>query len=123
MGYNTTVLILNDALDQILKHPEQFAEGIYYAALGDGGTVSVGNHANQVEVMPTAHADTPRLYHSHGNMMLDLSPWSKETMRLAVSEHQFQRDVVDSAIADAERMLKRLKKAIKAERKEVDGDG
>lgn len=112
MGFNTTVLILNDAFDQIRKHPEEFVAGLD-SKMQDGGSFGVGCYANPVEVMPTQHADVFRLYCTHGNMIMELSQYSERTMELATSEHQFQRDIVLGSIQDAERMLKNLRKAIR----------
>lgn len=106
MGYNTTINILNDALDQIQKHPEQFVQGIlskYYK----GGNVGVGNHANPVRVMRSGHADEFRLYAVHGNSMTELSPYSRETREL-IENRPFVRDVFRGSIREARWLLDQL---------------
>ena len=65
MGFNTTVLVLNDALTEIENDPEfgkKLVAGI--RKLGSTGgihpgpvNVPVGNHANPVTVIETHHAD------------------------------------------------------------------
>lgn len=110
MGYNTTVLILNDGLDQIEKHPEEFVAGIVEKMHG-GGTVGVGCHANPVEVMPTQHADVYRLYSTHANMILELSPYSRATLDLA----KRMPDLVQSDINRARDLLDSLEATITKE--------
>jgi len=56
MGFNTTVLILNDALDELKKHPEEFVKKLtLMAQSGEVGSFSVGNHANPVQVVSVEH--------------------------------------------------------------------
>ena len=81
MGFNTTVLILNDGWDQIMKHPEEFVEkmnplvsgGLYrspgYRDDTFGVTFGVGNHCNNVQVATNEHADVHSLILSGGNYM------------------------------------------------------
>ena len=71
MGYNTTVLILNDALDTIENDPE-FGKKLVAAILQCGGrggpiNVPVGNHANPVSVIESHHADQMRVVAVGGN--------------------------------------------------------
>lgn len=75
MGYNTQVLILNDALDRIEKNPEEFVQNLV-EAIGRGSysrddrlDVSCGGHANAASVIPTQHADVYRVLVSHGNWL------------------------------------------------------
>jgi hypothetical protein len=113
VGYNTTILILNDGLHELVKYPEQAIEGIWNKiASSKEGDVRVGNHANPIYVMKTAHADVPRLYFTHGNGITELSRWNGETMRM-VANPGYLRDHVVSSIKRAESELRELKKAIK----------
>lgn len=73
MGWNTTVVVLNDALDQIAKD-EQFGKKLA-RAIGEitmhrphGVDVSAGNHANAATVIETHHADCTALVSVGGNM-------------------------------------------------------
>lgn len=64
MGFNTTVVVLNDALDQIRDDPE-FGKKLYDAVLKSGAFypekrpifVRAGNHVNAATVVETHHAD------------------------------------------------------------------
>lgn len=113
MGYNTTILILNDGLDQLRKNPVEFTEKVWNAiASGRETTVGVGNHCNVVTVMPTQHADLPRLYFTHGNSITELSPYNRDTLDL-VRHGDFRRDHVINSIKTAERYLRELKKAVR----------
>lgn len=109
MGFNTTVLILNDAWHVIKENPEEFVAGIG-AKMNYGGTVGVGNYANPVQVIESRHADEFRLYASHGNQITELSKWSKatqETMR------RFP-DHIRADISTARIYLDELEKALDA---------
>lgn len=108
MGYNTTVFILNDGFGELQRHPEDFVKGINQRMM-EGGSVAVGNHANCVTVMPTAHADVFRLYGSHGNLMLDLSPYCRDTLELA----KRRPDIVKQYIETARHLLERLESEIR----------
>lgn len=114
MGYNTTLMLLNDALHDIEKDPERFVKELI-KGVRDGGY-----NGNSVQVMPTAHADEPRLYHTSCNKILDLSPWSRETMECATSDREPQRDMVDAAIKTAEHQLRQLKAKIAEERAKLE---
>lgn len=60
MGYNTTVVILNDALGQIAKDPkfgEKLARAIMEVRRDKPVDVSAGNHCNAALVVETHHAD------------------------------------------------------------------
>jgi hypothetical protein len=72
MGYMTTITFLNDAEDQIMKHPDQVVENIHLAMCGvterTGREMGIGNHANCMEALPPHHADTPQLMLAYQNM-------------------------------------------------------
>lgn len=111
MGFNTTVLILNDGLTEIQADPKAFVEGIC-SKLHDGGDVRVGNFCNPVYVMPTAHADMFRLYTSHGNSLVELSHYQPRTRRLLGDKHS--REVVLRLIKLAKSEIRALEAFIKA---------
>lgn len=71
MGYNSTVIVLNDALDQIEKDPE-FGKNLSRAIMSlhrKGGAVDVpaGNHCNAASVVESHHADHSALVLMGGN--------------------------------------------------------
>lgn len=111
MGYNTTLMILNDGFGELEKHPEQFVKKVR-DVMDFGGTIGVGNHGNVVEVMKTEHADVPRLYFTHQNSIIELSPYNKDTMELATSDREYLRDWIKNSIAKARHMLLHLEKEI-----------
>lgn len=119
MGYNTQVLIMNDALDALEEHPEQFVTGIV-RQLHNGGDVSVGGYVNAATVIPTAHADRFRLLASHGNLMLELSFNNERTREIA------RRDAHGLSVVQgyAERAMMELQAflgALEMERARTDG--
>jgi hypothetical protein len=60
MGYNTSVLILNDGLNEIENDPEfgkKLVAGILQVQRGKPVTIPVGGFANPVVVVETHHAD------------------------------------------------------------------
>lgn len=71
MGWNTTVVVLNDALDQIEKDPlfgKKLAQAIRDLHDPKGWRdVSAGNHCNAAEVIETHHADYNVLVSIGGN--------------------------------------------------------
>jgi hypothetical protein len=71
MGWNTGVIILNDAMGQITKHPNEFVENLnevmslyHKDACLD---VQVGNHINAASVFHQSHADSVGVYSIGGN--------------------------------------------------------
>lgn len=76
MGYNTTVIILNDAAHKIESDPA-FPRNLHLGIMkagsrigprGDGQqTVSIGNHMNGCTVVETHHADQTVLVAVGGN--------------------------------------------------------
>lgn len=79
MGWNTGVIILNDALHEIEKNPDEFVNGRrgLREAMGEfmsGGRgqrnyvdISVGGHANAASVFHQSHADEVGVYSIGGN--------------------------------------------------------
>lgn len=102
MGYNTTVFILNDQLDQIRRDPADFVERLYHSIVSSDTGVYV---PGQTTVMPTAHMDVHRLYSTHGNSIIELSKFSQETRKLA----KRNPELVLERIRLAEQELQRLR--------------
>lgn len=75
MGYNSGIIILNDALDQIEKNPLQFTQRVVQAIREQGGhlkagkvvDIAVGNHGNAAGLFHMAHADEHIAYLIGGN--------------------------------------------------------
>ena len=120
MGYNTQLIIMNDAFDQIEAHPNLFVRGIK-AKMHEGGDIAVGGHVNAATVMPTRHADVFRTLGSHGNLMLELSPHNDETLALVRRDEDMAR-VVEGYVRRAKADLSELEHAIKMERAMRRGD-
>lgn len=108
MGYNTTVLILNDQLGEITADPQRFVDALYHQIIGGRHRLVPG----QVTVMPTAHADQFRLYATQGNCITELSAGSRETMGLVHGE-PFQRQLVERLIGQAQTKLDELRLKIR----------
>jgi hypothetical protein len=79
MSSSATVLIRQEALDQIEANPEQFVRELVAALrgprLGDRPytEVEAGNFANAAMVLPVAHDSIPRVILSHDGMLNDFS--------------------------------------------------
>lgn len=75
MGYNTTIVVMNDALDQIAKDPN-FGKNLVAAIEmakqfpDKRQDVAAGNHVNAAHVVETHHADTTVLVSVGGNLGL-----------------------------------------------------
>ncbi len=82
MGYNTTVLVINDALGEIENDP-QFGKKLVAAILmkntsKDPIDVSAGSHVNAATVVETHHADRTTLIAVGGNnatVLLETQGW------------------------------------------------
>jgi hypothetical protein len=65
MGYNTTIVLYNDALDQIEKDPQlgrSIGAAVRQVACRYGAVdVPAGNHSNAMRVIESHHADTTAL--------------------------------------------------------------
>lgn len=68
MGYNTSILLLNDAAGYIRDNAQQFADNAYAMMIGDikrstgevlkpGDSLAVGNHGNPMRLIHRSHAD------------------------------------------------------------------
>lgn len=73
MGFNTTVLFLNDALHNLTADKE-FPKKLYHAILDTGAhnpdraiDVSILNHVNAVRVLGCSHADNMQIFGIGGN--------------------------------------------------------
>ncbi len=79
MGWNTTVVVLNDALDQIEKDPQfgaSLARAIRHMPVArhrgeDRIDVAAGNHCNAACVIESHHADSTALVSVGGNLGLE----------------------------------------------------
>ena len=117
MGFNTTVFLLNDRLDEIQRNPEKFVKEVLHAMHDGNDTDRAGAYVTgQTTVMRTAHADIHRLYMSHGNAMIDLtSPyWFELAMKEATPDRRkFLRDYYKSQIKIAKSILRDWEKDFK----------
>jgi hypothetical protein len=71
VGYNSVVVVLNDALDQI-KNDKQFGRNVAEAisdanCYGRSVDISSGNHGNAASVVSCEHADVTQLVAVGGN--------------------------------------------------------
>lgn len=120
MGFNTTVFLLNDRLDEIRRNPEKFVNEVFQA-LHEGNDAERARGCyvtGQSTVMRTQHADVPRLYITHGNAILDLSyPWSAKTEILRYGDEEkrirFMTQYYKDQIKEAKKMLREWEKNIK----------
>lgn len=75
MGYNTTMVILNDAL-HLIREDKEFGKKVYDAALvvtnRGRQDISSGNHCNAATVIESHHADHMKLIAVGGNCGQDL---------------------------------------------------
>ena len=72
MGFNTAVLILNDAIDGVEKDPASFAKNMMHAwhlfqRTGNPTDFAIGNHVNGGTIFHNAHADVTGVYAIGGN--------------------------------------------------------
>lgn len=75
MGFNTTVVVLNDALHDIETDPgfgRKLADAVLEGGPGRKVYVSAGNHANAATVISSHHADGMRCFVVGANRGQDL---------------------------------------------------
>lgn len=117
MGYNTTLMILNDQFGSIQKDPQRFVDEINQM-MNYGGDIF-----GQTTVMKTEHADVSKLYFTHGNWISDLTPYfieweTEKSTNPKMAEYLLER------VVQAKRMLKdsekQLKKILENQRAEED---
>ncbi len=71
MGYNTTVVVLNDALDVIEKDPtfgKRLAQAIGAYQQGTRVDIHAGNHGNAAHIVECHHADSTVVITVGGNL-------------------------------------------------------
>jgi hypothetical protein len=112
MGYNTTVLILNDALGDIENDPEGFVKNLRYRILsGESGDVKAGCHGRAAYVMRTEHADYPRVYVTHGNGIWEIT---EDAGGSRAQGNSWLRDYYLKYLRVAERRLTGMKKTLQS---------
>lgn len=75
MGYNTTIIVLNDALHEIETDTDfgrKLAQAVRGLSVGKRGTIGAGCHANAATAIETHHADGIHLIAIGGNTGQDL---------------------------------------------------
>jgi len=88
MGFNTTVVVLNDALGSIQRDTtfgEKLASAILQVALGKPVDVSAGGHCNAAQVVESHHADSLIPILVGGNCGLEVKshvPWNADDPEL-----------------------------------------
>jgi len=120
MGFLTTITIRNDALDEIKKHPEEFAKNVLNACSGNmRGNMSsdkefgLGSHANMTICQEPKHADAHTTYVHMGNTVCEISAYSSYTEHLMKNHTEFFDDMLDHM----EYTVKKLKEKRKAMKK------
>ncbi len=105
MGYTTTLMFLNDRWHQVVNNPTLWVESIDQI-FREGGTA-----AFQTRVMPTSHADNPRLYIMHGNTF---SEFGRPDVLDEARSSQFMLDWYRENVRIARRILNDFDKQLKS---------
>lgn len=115
MGYLTTITIYNDGCDQILKHPEEFAEKVYNACRGDytpndgeKGYFGIGNNANLVTVQKPRHADDHTVYVHMGNTLVEMNSYSRSTERIMNQFPDFFKKLLNHMSKEAKALKSKI---------------
>jgi len=117
MGYNTTLMVLNDSWHEIKKDPRSFVELIDERMLDPKGRHARVYPVRGTQVMRTDHADVPRLYFTYANRIIELGAWS-DTPDEYRHGKDFQRDIIRGNIETARDMLDSLEAKLDA----IDGE-
>ena len=103
MGWNTSAIILNDALEMIEKDPDagkKIAGAVRELHIRHPVDICMGNHVNAMTVLETHHADTiaPILLGAntghvidgcHFHWSRDFEEWEKELLQLLAKKHGY----------------------------------
>jgi hypothetical protein len=111
MGFNTTVFILNDMVEDIRRNPQLFVEQLCDAirSCPSQKTTILG----QTTVMPTAHADVDRLYYTHGNAMSEIYiPYSEDVKRQYLGLKDYYIEVLKNCRWKVKEMARFLRTGI-----------
>lgn len=91
MGWNTTVVVLNDALGEIERDPEfgkKLSDAIkHVSAFGKHRDVSAGNHCNAATVIESHHADNYTVVavgENFGEILGNVWPYGEESIPIRV---------------------------------------
>lgn len=105
MGYNTVLVLLNDALTGIRNDPN-FGDNLYLAVLhaigGKRQDVPAGSYCNAVSIVGQDHADTYRCYIAGGNTAMDLgvvghwSPYFRDNLNEQERKEMFLKNLADN---------------------------
>lgn len=102
MGYNVTVVLMQDARHEIERDPD-FGRRLFEAAEGLGTAVSVlgrtavpvdaggGRYGNAAHVAGVQHSSETKLFSTHGNICEDLSVIPEERFPIEAIERELRR--------------------------------
>lgn len=114
MGYMTVAMILNDAGDQVKKHPQQVAENLYKGMSGvdmrhsKSAVYSIGNNANPMTVLSAQHADTPQLILAHRNDINRFGYHSELTSERVLEYRKSNLELAKSLLKEEEKLIKKM---------------
>lgn len=114
MGFLTTIMIRNDAMEEIRKDPEGFSkkllETIDEASMdGQSKGLGFGHYCNMATVHPSSHADVQQLYLHIGNTLINICPYSNDFKRMLGKNTNFLKRSIEAA----QRFITEAKKQIK----------
>jgi hypothetical protein len=113
MGYNTVVLVLNDASSAIENNAQDFASGVVRAMSNfKETTVSLGNHGNPVTVMPTFHANSTKFFCAGGNSIYEITNFNDDFLN-KLKHSQYLRKSVKEDLKTLKERVKDLEKLMK----------
>jgi hypothetical protein len=118
MGYLTTFTIYNDGVDQIEINPEKFVTKLRMGCHGgltrdnDSQSFGHGYHANLVKVQKPRHADDPTCYVHMGNTVVEINPYSKDTLKIIQDNPEYFENILKYM----EQNIKELKKMKKEQK-------
>jgi len=95
MGFITVIAIMNDGVDQIQAHPQEFADTIVKACNANHSkSYGCGYHVNMIEAIRPHHSNEDVVLCLSGNTLIELSEYSSETERFISQHKDFSRDVI-----------------------------
>jgi len=119
MGYLTTIILHNDALDTFQKHPANFAKAIFDGInKANDERVQVDmpfeGYCNYISVEPSRHADDQTVFVHYGNTVVNLNPWNEDF------KNMMQRpDMAENFLKSAERTIKEARRSLNEAKKKA----
>jgi hypothetical protein len=119
MGNLVTLTLYTDELDQVQKHPKEFADAVYEHACRGGGKrmgflpEKFGNTGSFI-MQDVKHSSVSAIYLQSGNTVTEIGRYSDDVERLLENN----LDILEDDVKYIQSVITDIKKRIKAKKEE-----